>query len=342
MPKNLRIILPVGLAAIVGLGLILGLVVFKKEGPAEPAPAVAVEAAGAIDTAGAPLGEPADLIKPTFDIVRVSPTGDAVIAGRAAPGAEVTVWDDEKLLGTVKADERGEWVLLPGEPLKGGTRQLTLASRLPGGELVESEQVVVLVVPERAVGSAAAEGEAAEQAFAVLVPRAGVGASQVLQMPGEGELSQTGAVEGVTLDSLDYTEEGEVTLAGRTKPGTSVRVYLDNEFIGSAPADAEGRWQLTPERKIESGMYALRLDQVDESGQVLARIETPFMRAEPAEFALELTFVVVQPGNSLWRIARRTYGGGIHYTVIFQANRDQIRDPNLIYPGQIFALPPAG
>ena len=49
--------------------------------------------------------------------------------------------------------------------------------------------------------------------------------------------------------------------------------------------------------------------------------------------------VVVQPGNSLWRIASRVYGEGLLYTEIYQANVGQIRDPDLIYPGQIFDLP---
>ncbi|MCK5276640.1 MAG: LysM peptidoglycan-binding domain-containing protein, partial [Alphaproteobacteria bacterium] len=49
--------------------------------------------------------------------------------------------------------------------------------------------------------------------------------------------------------------------------------------------------------------------------------------------------VVVQPGNSLWRLARRTLGEGTRYTVIYQANRDRIRDPDLIYPGQVFEVP---
>ena len=48
---------------------------------------------------------------------------------------------------------------------------------------------------------------------------------------------------------------------------------------------------------------------------------------------------MVQPGNSLWRIARRIYGGGMRYVVIYEANRDQIRDADLIYPGQIFVTP---
>ena len=48
---------------------------------------------------------------------------------------------------------------------------------------------------------------------------------------------------------------------------------------------------------------------------------------------------MVQPGNNLWNISRVLYGRGIRYTVIYQANRDQIRDPDLIYPGQVFKAP---
>ncbi len=83
----------------------------------------------------------------------------------------------------------------------------------------------------------------------------------------------------------------------------------------------------------------MRVDKVDREGVVLARIETPLARAAREQFLLGEALVVVQPGNSLWRIARRAYGGGVHFTVIYEANRGQIRDPNLIYPGQIFSMP---
>ena len=45
-------------------------------------------------------------------------------------------------------------------------------------------------------------------------------------------------------------------------------------------------------------------------------------------------------GDNLWRISQRIYGRGVRYTVIYGANQDQIRNPNLIYPGQVFVLPP--
>jgi nucleoid-associated protein YgaU len=47
----------------------------------------------------------------------------------------------------------------------------------------------------------------------------------------------------------------------------------------------------------------------------------------------------VSRGDSLWRISRITYGDGTRYAVVYQANRDRIRDPNLIHPGQILVLP---
>ncbi|MEM8749544.1 MAG: LysM peptidoglycan-binding domain-containing protein [Pseudomonadota bacterium] len=51
------------------------------------------------------------------------------------------------------------------------------------------------------------------------------------------------------------------------------------------------------------------------------------------------TTVIIKPGDNLWRISRKSYGEGIRYTTIYNANRDQIRDPNRIYVGQIFKIP---
>ncbi len=76
------------------------------------------------------------------------------------------------------------------------------------------------------------------------------------------------------------------------------------------------------------------------TGKVVARLELPFSReAEPQRALASADSVIVQPGQSLWRIARRSYGKGVRYTVIYAANRDDISDPNRIYPGQIFSVP---
>ncbi|MCG6122888.1 MAG: LysM peptidoglycan-binding domain-containing protein [Microvirga sp.] len=61
---------------------------------------------------------------------------------------------------------------------------------------------------------------------------------------------------------------------------------------------------------------------------------------EPATVTIEeVSTAQVSRGDSLWRISRQIFGRGVRYTEIFEANKDQIRNPNLIYPGQIFVLP---
>jgi hypothetical protein len=151
---------------------------------------------------------------------------------------------------------------------------------------------------------------------------------------------EDGIAQGdLVLDSVDYDETGRVIIGGRASPGTRMLIYLDNRLVGDTRAGAAGRWSHSPADPVSEGLHSLRVDQVDESGKVLARVETPFSREAVRVAENDEDFVIVQPGNSLWRIARRAYGEGIRYSVIYQANQDQIRDPDLIYPGQVFELP---
>ena len=302
-----------------------------------------------------PAAKPAAPPAPTFDVVRVTPGGEAVIAGRAAPGAVVTVFDGNRPLGEVTADRRGEWVLLPSSPLAPGSRELSLTARL-NGDSVQAERVVVLVVPE------ATRDAPPAPAMAVAVPREGAGASTVLQAPpptaaetprgGPAKAapapggSSTRAVPplppgGVSVETMDYDSAGRVAMGGRAQPGSAVQLYLDNILVGRAATDPDGHWRLSPQRAIDPGVYALRADQVTETGKVTARVELPVQVSEIPKDLPNGQSLVVQPGNSLWRIARRTYGDGLRYTTIYEANRSQIRDPDLIYPGQIFSLPAA-
>ena len=143
----------------------------------------------------------------------------------------------------------------------------------------------------------------------------------------------------IVVDTVDYDDEGDLTFAGKAEPETDLNVYIDDEHVATVESTEEGDWQVEPEADVEPGSYTLRVDQVDPAGVVLARIETPLVRARPELLMLGDAIVVVQPGNSLWRIARRTLGGGVHFTEIYEANRSQIGDPALIYPGQIFTVP---
>ncbi|MFN4281270.1 MAG: Ig-like domain-containing protein [Alphaproteobacteria bacterium] len=272
---------------------------------------------------------------PSFDVVRVNPSGDTVIAGRAEPGAEVTVMDGESVVGKVQADKRGEWVLVPEKPLPPGSRNLSLIAKLPDGTELRSQSDVVLVVPEN--------GEA-QGVLALRVPSEGQGASRLLQSPFAGSDASRGdgrGARGLTIDIIDYDEKGRATVSGSAPAGARLNIYLDDALAGSTAADAKNEWRLALPQALAPGDHKLRVDQLDGAGKVTDRAEYAFNRAPPTEGLTAGTAVIVQPGNSLWRLARRTYGEGTRYALIFEANKSQIRDPDLIYPGQVFALPAA-
>ena len=156
-------------------------------------------------------------------------------------------------------------------------------------------------------------------------------------MPGAEAAS--GRQQRLGLDVVDYDDAGAMRFAGSAQPGARVRVYVGSEHAGDAVADAGGRWALSPATQPAYGRHTVRVDQLAATGSVAARIELPFQRDRVPEEGLADGRLVVQPGTNLWRIARRVYGRGLRYTVIYQANREQIRDPNRIYPGQLFSLP---
>ena len=262
------------------------------------------------------------------------------------------------MIDRVRADRRGEWVAVPLQPLAAGVQELSLAARVEGRSSVASDEVVVVAIPgpphppppelampgfEPSPLAQVAAAAPVDEAFAVALPREGAGKGRILQAP--GRISGEGAL---ALEMLDYDDAGRIRLSGEASAGAALRIYVDNEPAGAAVVGPSGRWDAVLESTLTPGDYTLRLDQLSPSGKPDARLETPFTRVSdpPVAGEVQVDYVIVQPGNSLWRIARRVLGEGMRYVHIFEANQAQIRDPDLIYPGQVFEVPsgigPAG
>lgn len=316
-------LIAVGLAAVV---VALFLTVFSDEDTVDTVPQTtsAPEQSAPKTPTPQPRENIVKSIAPSFDVVRINPEGDAVIAGRATPGVSISIMDGDTLLGTVKADERGEWVYLPTQPLDSGERELSLRAKNPDGQVVESEDVVVLVVPE-----------SKKDTLALSMSKDGQGGVSALQVPGEEAIA-------LSIGAVNYDEAGKLSISGQAPEGGAVFLYLDGDFLGHTQADDRGQWSLSPTKTVAPGVYELRADHVDEYQKVLNRVSIPFSRADEEalkEVAKDDRKIIVQPGNSLWRIARRVYGSGFDYAVIYRANKGQIVDPDLIYPGQILEVP---
>jgi LysM repeat protein len=142
----------------------------------------------------------------------------------------------------------------------------------------------------------------------------------------------------LSMDTLEYDDQGRIVLSGRATPGASVQIYAGNQPLATATADAAGKWSATSTRVVRPGRVELRVDQLGKDARVVQRVVVPLTQAA----AMELTpgqAYTVQPGNNLWQISRRAYGVGTRYLIIYSANLSQIRDPERIYPGQVFKLP---
>lgn len=257
---------------------------------------------------------------PSFDVVRIGEMGDAVLAGRGTPGAEIRIFDGDREIGKVTADARGEWVFVPDLPMSPGARQLTLESRGLDGTVEHSGDPVILVVPDRA-----GDGALAVQPLSD-------GGVRLLQGPNAGE-----GAGRLVIDIVDSRDGSRLVVGGRAEPGAHINLYLDNKLLGRAKAGDDGAWSVSGSGGGKASQM-LRADHVDAKGKVLARVEIAY---EPGMNLGDRakSKVMVETGMSLWRIAREIYGSGFAYTVIYQANKDNIRDPDLIYPGQVFTIP---
>ncbi|MEN9011303.1 MAG: LysM peptidoglycan-binding domain-containing protein, partial [Yoonia sp.] len=340
------------------------------------APEVIEEAASEVVEAPAPEIVPPALA-PTLDTFRVESDGTTVFAGRAEPFQVVDIMLDGVLVERVTADGSGAFVAFPMLSFSDQSRALSLVADPDGAATASAETyliapiiapVVAEVVPEPTPEPPAVEtSEATPEVDPVAATVISIPTPQIAPAPAAAPAVLVATAEGVrviqntpsdtppevlsnvALDSITYDPSGDVLIAGRATGEGSVQVYLDNQPVTTSRIVEGGNWR-TDLPDIDTGVYTLRVDQVDEAGDVVSRIETPFKREEPevVEAAMaeqteqpdfQVATMTVQPGTTLWAIAREQFGEGVMYVEVFEANRDRIRDPNLIYPGQVFRMP---
>jgi nucleoid-associated protein YgaU len=336
----------------------------RDQGPAALAAAQAKADAVAAALAGSPVPPDSEDGVPAFDIARIEPTGEAVIAGRATPGATVELLRNGELHDRAVADQSGQFVMVP-PPLPSGTYDLTLRSKQPNGKQAPSKQSVAVVIERRSTD---------RPVVALMTP----GKPTVVLSQPAAPKPMAGAV---VVESVEIEPGGKFHASGRASPGAAARLYLNDTFVASVMAGADGRFAVTINEGVAPGSYRVRLDEVEpNSGAVRARAEVPFNVPDTAVTASvpaqsttskqpniaagqhpqlaaavatvlpdggspatvvvpKITTTTVSRGDSLWRLSRLTYGAGTRYAVIYKANREQIRNPNLIHPGQILVLP---
>jgi len=253
---------------------------------------------------------------PAFDLVRVDEDGSAIIAGSAKPNSEVRLLVDGKELETAETDASGAFAILTTIP--SGEKPLELQLEDVNDSNIKSADTVLIIPNKEAEGSgpkiiiAESDGKIIVQEQNDVAPK----------------------IQPLSLDTINYAASGDVILAGRASSEQIVRVYVDNKPVVLGEV-TDGKWNFEIPN-IEEGIYTLRVDAINNEGKVVDRVESPFQRVIRE---MEDGQATIQPGFTLWKLAELKYGFGMRYVQIFEANRDSIKDPDLIYPGQVFQIP---
>lgn len=164
----------------------------------------------------------------------------------------------------------------------------------------------------------------------------------------------------VTVEAVELENGRRLFAAGSAAAGSSVRLYVDGAPVADATTMETGRWLVEADLPLAPGDHSIRIDQIGPDGSVVARAEVPFAVTDEAVPPTGVASsgsagvgsgtavatrvgpgqsVIIRRGDNLWTIAKRLYGQGLRFSTIYQANTDQIRDPDLIYPGQVFIVP---
>ncbi|PPR42586.1 MAG: hypothetical protein CFH30_00512 [Alphaproteobacteria bacterium MarineAlpha8_Bin1] len=258
-------------------------------------------------------------IKLTFDVIRITPQGDAVMAGKTEPNIEIFIFDSDTKLSSVLSDPNGEWVWVSKIPLEKGIKKLRLFHIDEKGIKHESDENVVIFL----------EGDLKNSPIV----------AKFLSSDGEDiEIYNKGDfINGMSIDYVNYLPNLDILISGQMIPNKRIEFFVDNEIIGNVTSDDFGSWNFTYNLKSYNEDFEVLAVSIIENKEVTLTI--PLSYTEFSSIELDKRKFVVQPGNSLWRIARKTLGGGIFYTEIFKSNYAKISDPNLIFPGQVFIIP---
>ncbi|ATU92178.1 LysM peptidoglycan-binding domain-containing protein [Phyllobacterium zundukense] len=357
--------------------------------PDASAPAAQTAPAQTAPATAEPQGEAAEVQPgaPTFDVLRVEPSGAIVIAGKAGKNATVDLLSRSNVIGSTKSSEAGDFVIVLDDPLKPGDYQLVLRSTTPDGTAMTSLETAIVSIPETKTGQVLALVEQSGQPSRMITkpqaiePPATAPAETAMAAAPKGDKPAVAPAEKarIAVEAVEI-EGNKLFIAGTAEAGSTVKVYANDDLLGITKTTPDGRFLVQTVRELAVGDYIVRADMIGKDGvTVAARAAVPFKReagervsavasATPApsvdgtqtatgavapqtdaqapqsaspEAPLKSVdgSVIIRRGDNLWRISRRTYGEGMRYTTIYLANKEQIRNPDMIYPGQVFALP---
>jgi len=303
----------------------------------------------------------------TIDLARVKPDGAAVFAGTAPANAKIRIFEGDILLGETVANANGEWVIVLEKSLAAGQHLISVAMERSDGstEMADRSLAVeiyqdtetkplVALLPETATevpvliqspDDVDAANPAAPASEAIVADATGADAAAAKAAMGDTtEAAPTkpqakSQIAALAPSAIIWRDASRILISGTSRGGVRVTVNDEKGQFGEALVLADGAWQVAGSLDMDIAVNHLRFALFDEANHIIARYDLPVKARDLAKGQDGSPLVVVNKGDMLWRIAYHQLGEGVKYVDIVRRNQQDINDPDLIYPKQIFAVP---
>ncbi len=319
-----------------------------------PAPVVVAEAETTVEEVAedaAPVGTVVDaateaVAEVAEEAVETAEASVAAVAETVVEAAEEVAEATQDAVADVVQDVAQAAVETPAPVAQEAPTAAATDAPAAAVEVAEAAVEETAVVAEAETAEEPVATEVAEAAPEPAAPAVIIASNEGVRVVQSAEPASPEVQAAIALDAITYSEAGEVLLSGRAQTPGFVRIYVNNDPQAYETIAENGEWRAELP-SVAPGVYTLRVDQVDAADAVLSRVETPFKREAPVELEVaaeevetkRVVAITVQPGNTLWAIAKENYGDGVQFVKVFEANKDRIKNPDLIYPGQVFTVP---
>ena len=281
--------------------------------------------------------ETAETIK--LEVIRVRPDGSLVIAGKGLPNSKIEVISNSEVIAVTTSDKIGDFVAVPQKQLESGEYFLSFRQTTLDDKVVIANKSVAINVT----------GKKDDVPIVAIVDSQGRLGAKVIQAPGLekkeknikiNKQTNTKTIQEPQIKILAITHDskvGQLVLSGIAYNGVQVNAGFTGKETSSTKI-INDEWTLSIPGKLIAGKQKVFAVLLGKNGKVLSE-NSVVINGKSIENANGKTLIIVQKGDALWNIAYQRLGLGNRYIDIVELNKDKIKNPDLIYPKQLFIIP---